>query len=417
MTFGINDIPVAVWVLLGSSLIAGMIVAIWQWQRANIMRSHVAALNRAEHSRDTNSATETVGDDETTLAGEPTTQQVEHEKPGVTVIVDARNELTELRQCLPRILHQDYPTFEVIVVVGAQGEAAGETLSEIRSQFDNLHVTFAPRETRGLSRKKLALMLGIKASEYPIILTTNANCRPSSERWLSLMMSLFEPGVDVVLGYSHYRYSRDRGPGKFYRVFDTVSTGTQWIVSALSGHPYRGTCDNLAYRKQVFFDHSGFAKSMHLQWGDDDVWVSEISTASNTRVQLLPESQLHSHYDNMSHAHTVWKMRRDFTAGLVRRQPRVVQAVMSCLAWCHFLAAIAAIACAPTSAVVIGVAALSLLLAWVVTMIAVRRQCDVLCAPRPLLGVPLFTLLRPIVNIGYRIYERPNQYINYTNHI
>lgn len=382
-------LPPVVWSLLAASVILGLGYALWQWHRARVLSRHAAACEEAGVAG----------------GGEPL---------GVSVIVDGRNEIGELRHCLPHFLHQDYPRFEVIVVAGDQNEAASDTLSEFRAQFDNLKVTFTPRDSRALSPKKLALMLGIKASQYPVVLTTTANCRPSSERWLSLMMSRFEPGVDVVLGYSHYRYSRDRGPGRFYRVFDTVSTGAQWLVSAITGHPYRGTSDNLAYRREVFDAHKGFSELLHLQWGDDDVWVSRIATAANTRVQLARESQLHAHYDHMSHAHSVLKMRRDFTSSLVRRWPRVSQSLASLAAIGHLATAIAAVALQPTSPVVIVAALLSLLLTWPASIAAVRRQCRVLGAPQLLLSVPLFALWRPVVNCFYSLQERRHRRSNYT---
>ena len=381
-------LPPVVWSLLAASVILGLGYALWQWHRARVLTRHAAACEEAG-----------------VAGGGPL---------GVSVIVDGRNEIGELRHCLPHFLHQDYPRFEVIVVAGDQNEAASDTLSEFRAQFDNLKVTFTPRDSRALSPKKLALMLGIKASQYPVVLTTTANCRPSSERWLSLMMSRFEPGVDVVLGYSHYRYSRDRGPGRFYRVFDTVSTGAQWLVSAITGHPYRGTSDNLAYRREVFDAHKGFSELLHLQWGDDDVWVSRIATAANTRVQLARESQLHAHYDHMSHAHSVLKMRRDFTSSLVRRWPRVSQSLASLAAIGHLATAIAAVALQPTSPVVIVAALLSLLLTWPAAIAAVRHQCRVLGAPQLLLSVPLFALWRPVVNCFYSLQERRHRRSNYT---
>ena len=41
-------------------------------------------------------------------------------------------------------------------------------------------------------------------------------------------------------------------------MYDTVCTAVQWLTTAIQGHPYRGTSDNLAYRKHLFFDHHGF---------------------------------------------------------------------------------------------------------------------------------------------------------------
>ena len=119
--------------------------------------------------------------------------------------------------------------------------------------YDHLKIVTVPDQTRSLSRKKLAVMLGIKAAEHDVILTTNANCQVRSDRWLMALMRNFGPGIDVVLGYSHFAHSEDRRFGKSYRIFDDMTTSMQWLLSAINGKPYRGTSDNLAYRKHLFF--------------------------------------------------------------------------------------------------------------------------------------------------------------------
>ena len=124
------------------------------------------------------------------------------------------------------------------------------------------------------------------------MLHTNANCRVMSDQWLRTMMRNFVPGTDVVLGFSHYRYRKDTSAGRYFRVFDSVVTSLQWVGSAIKGKPYRGISDNLAYRRQLFFDHAGFSESLELRYGDDDVFVSAIATGDNTRLELAPESQM-----------------------------------------------------------------------------------------------------------------------------
>jgi len=391
MKFTIFTSPL-VWGLLLAALVLSLIYCGWQWWRACRLRRFV---NDDEARRD---YLETL--------------------PPVSVIVDACKETDELLNYLPVVLQQAYPTMEVIVVTDGAAETTSGALSELKAQYPFLHFTFVPTDARSLSRKKLALMMGIKAARYDIVLLTNANACPRSDQWLATMMRNFTPGTDVVLGYSHYLYSRDHGVGRRYRTFDTVSTGVQWLVSAIQGHPYRGTNDNLAYRKQLFFDHHGFAQSLDLQWGDDDVFLSEImGDGSGVRVELDPDAQVETYYDNPPRAHRLLKMRRDFTSRMVRQAPRLMQATMSVVNLLRVLATAAAVALDWRNLVVWAVAAVIAIGSWVWMTLAFRRQCRVLTTPPLRLSVPMFTLWRPIVNAFYRVRERRASHSNYTTYI
>ncbi|MBR1551082.1 MAG: glycosyltransferase [Muribaculaceae bacterium] len=382
------------WTLLGAALVCFAIVAIWQVLKARRLELFV---QHDETSRD---------------------HLADDELPSVSVIVDAEGETGQLTKFLPLVLHQDYPApMEVIVVADGSAESTGDLLSEMKAAFPNLHITFTPSDTRSLSRKKLALMIGIKAARHEVVLTTSANCRVTSDQWLRTMLRNFTDGTDVVLGYSHYRYKQDRKAGRRWRVFDTVSTGAQWLLSAIGGHPYRGVSDNLAYRRQLFFDNNGFARSMNLRWGDDDVFVAEIARPDNTRVELAPDSQVTVYYDNLARTHRVLKMRRDFTARLGRQAPRLLQAVMSLLWLLAHLAAITAIALNATNVVVVVAAVVMVLAAWGVVAWGVGRQCRVLQAPVLRLSAPLLMLWRPVVNSIYRLRETRTRKSNYTTYL
>ena len=375
-------------VLLCTGLLAGLVYVVWQCHRAARLKRFVEV---DELERD--------------YADQP--------EP-VSVIVDACTETGQLSRFLPLVLGQDYPEFEVVVVANTEAEATGDTLSALKVEHPNLHITFAPAGSRTLSRKKLALMIGIKAARYDIVLTTCANCRVTSNQWLATMMRNFTPEVDIVLGYSHYRYHRDKRWGRRMRVFDTVSTGAQWLLSAIQGHPYRGVTENLAYRKHLFFDHNGFSHSMELLWGEDDVFLSEIAQGATVRVELAPESQLSVYYDNLRHAHRLLKMRRDFTSRRVRRKSFIVQGLMSWLWWLSLLALVAAVVTAWPNAVVLIVAVAILALLWALASWAIGRISLLLQAPRLWFTAPLLAWWRPLVGAFYRLREARRSHSNYT---
>ena len=390
MNFSV-DISPLVWALLGGGFLLAVAYCLWHWLKARRLQHFVDVVEQERDYVD--------------------------ELPAVSIIVDACNETDQLVRFMPLVLHQDYPEYEVIVIADGAAEATSDMLSEMKAQHPNLHITFTPHGTRSLSRKKLALMIGIKAAHHDIVLTTNANCRPASDQWLRTMMRNFTPDTDVVLGYSHYRYHRDKRWLRRWRIFDTVTSAVQWLDSAIAKRPYRGVSDNLAYRKHLFFDVNGFANTMNLTWGEDDVFLCQIARPDNTRVELAPQSQLSVYYENIFHAHRLLRTRRDFTSRLVPRRAFIEHAAMSWLMWLAHGALIAATILAWPNALVLACSVVTLAAMWIVVTAVVRQECRMLQAPPIRLTVPPLALARPLINTSYRLRELRHKKSNYTTYI
>lgn len=208
------------------------------------------------------------------------------ELPPLSVIICAHEESENLRNNLQSILEQDYPEYEVVVINDGNTDESADFLTLMEERYRHLYHSFVPESSRYISRKKLALTLGIKASRYDWVVLTDANCRPESNQWLRLMARNFTSCTDVVMGYSGYQ----RGKGWLHcRVaFDALFTAMRYLGCALAGMPYMAQGCNLAYRKEVFFKHKGFSSHLNLQRGDDDLFVNEVATADNTRVETHP---------------------------------------------------------------------------------------------------------------------------------
>ncbi|MEG1659263.1 MAG: glycosyltransferase [Bacteroides sp.] len=206
-----------------------------------------------------------------------------NELPPLSVIICARNESNNLQRFLPSILEQDYPNFEVIVINAGSSDESTEVLSTLEEQYPHLYHSFTPASARYVSRKKLALTLGIKASKNDWLVFTEANCQPSSDQWLRLMARNFTTRTQIVLGYSGY----ERGKGwKHKRIaFDAFFTSLRYLSLALAGNPYMGIGRNMAYRKELFFGIKGFSKHLNLQRGEDDLFINQVATKENTRVE------------------------------------------------------------------------------------------------------------------------------------
>jgi hypothetical protein len=67
-------------------------------------------------------------------------------------------------------------------------------------------------------------------------------------------------------------------------------TAIQYFSYAMMGLPYMGVGRNLAYRKDLFFNNSGFKNHIKLMSGDDDLFINEVANARNTAICFTKES-------------------------------------------------------------------------------------------------------------------------------
>ncbi|MDR3652100.1 MAG: glycosyltransferase [Paludibacter sp.] len=209
-------------------------------------------------------------------------------QPSVSVIICAKDESDNLRKFLPFVLQQDYPDFEVIVINDGSTDDTEILLNNLCVEYPNLRTTFVPVGANNRSTKKLGLTLGIKAAKNDILLFTDADCMPEDKCWIARMVRNFTPETEFVLGYG--AYFNKKGFLNQLITYDTLFIALQYMGMAAARKPYMGVGRNLAYRKQTFFDNKGFASSLHLSAGDDDLLINKASNSKNTRVEISPDS-------------------------------------------------------------------------------------------------------------------------------
>lgn len=205
------------------------------------------------------------------------------ELPPISVIICAREESENLRCNLNAVLEQDYPQFEVIVINDGNTDESEDYLTLLEDKYPHLYHSFVPDSSRYISRKKLAVTLGIKASKYDWLVFTDAKCLPQSNQWLRLFARNFTSRTQIVLGYSGF----ERGKGWLHKrvCFDNLFTSMRYLGFALAGSPFMGIGRNLAYRKELFYEQKGFSAHLNLQRGDDDLFINQVATSENTRVE------------------------------------------------------------------------------------------------------------------------------------
>lgn len=325
--------------------------------------------------------------------------------PSVSVIVYSEDDAENLETLLPQILEQDYEArFEVIVVNDGAVSSTKDVIARIERQYPNLYMTFTPLESRSLSRKKLAITLGIKAARYEVVLLTVGNCRIESRDWLKSMARHFISGKEVVIGYATPLIPEDvPNPWKRLHAFDSVRTAVQYLSWAIAGRPYRGNCYNLAYRRSVFFKNKGFQRSLHLKFGDDDLFVNEVANRTNTAVELSTASivEVLDPYPQTSHKNM--KLRYDYTAKSLRTGARAFFASCS-WAWWLLTASSVAISIIGWPSLIPLIAAVVIWFAVCLSLMFSWRKTSRALGSRPLLlTVPWFMTYEPVYNLYYRI--------------
>lgn len=208
-------------------------------------------------------------------------QPADIQQPPVSVIICARDETENLEHFLPLVLEQDYPDYEVIVVNDGASEETDMLLARLKQLYPHLRDTYTPETTDVISRKKLGLTIGIKAAKNELLLFTDADCRPASANWITEMAARFDSNTEFVLGYGGYA-PRNALLSRLIS-YDTLTIAMQYLGFAYRGKPYMGVGRNLAYRRSTFFAHKGFAGSLHIASGDDDLLVNRLANGNNTR--------------------------------------------------------------------------------------------------------------------------------------
>ncbi|MDE6811741.1 MAG: glycosyltransferase, partial [Muribaculaceae bacterium] len=151
----------------------------------------------------------------------PTGQQA---LPKISIVAYVLRDEDDLTSYVDRLLSQDYPDFEVILVCDASAETTA-VLSEKFENIENLKLTFIPPGSHNLSRRKLAQTLGIKRASGDVVLTTATSVIPASDKWLRSMAEPFaDHDINIVCGYVHPEFSDFTGAAKWYRQMDGVLT-------------------------------------------------------------------------------------------------------------------------------------------------------------------------------------------------
>jgi glycosyltransferase involved in cell wall biosynthesis len=203
----------------------------------------------------------------------------------ISIILTANEQSSELQRNLPLLLNQRYEAgYEVIVVDESSSDETKDVLEELEAQYHatcdkhaTLYSTYIPPSSHYLSRKKLAITVGMKATHHEWVVITEANCRPEGEEWLANLSQQMTDDVDVILCYTGFD-AETKAQCTYLRMID-------WWRLKKCPYRYGGVC--IAMRKAVFMARNGFLGNLKYLRGEYDFIVNE---TDRSRICACPPS-------------------------------------------------------------------------------------------------------------------------------
>lgn len=324
----------------------------------------------------------------------------------VSVIICAKNELENLKRFLPEVLSQNYPDYEVIVVNDGEDEMTEIMLRDLKKVYPHLRSTFVPDGAKNLSTKKLALTLGIKAAKNDWLLFTDADCLPESKNWIASIARNFTPKTEFVLGYG--AYLQEKGFINRLITYDTLFNALQYLGFAKAGNPYMGVGRNMAYKKDVFFRQNGFASTLHLRSGDDDLMVNHAATKDNTRIETSVESITWSNPKKRFRTWYFQKERHLSVSTYYREKSKfslVIEPLTRGLFYLSFIGLLI-LSVLSTNCLLLGVSALLFISRFILQMAIINKTSLYFGGRKYVLTLLLFDIILPVINAHIMTFGR-----------
>lgn len=209
------------------------------------------------------------------------------QEPVTILIVTSQGNTEALQRNLPLFLQQDYPEYQVVVVCENTDSETQGLLKRMRGEYQQLYYTFIPNSSRYMSRKKLQITLGTKASRYEWIILTEPSCKPTSNKWLTTMAHHCKEPYHVGIGYVALEQA-----SQGYRRFENILKAYYLLRRAQRTFAYRTHMPSVAFRKSDFLAKNGYQGNLHLERGEYDFLANKYGACGKTFVETRKEAWL-----------------------------------------------------------------------------------------------------------------------------
>ena len=207
--------------------------------------------------------------------------------PPVSVVITAHNDAYALERHLPDFLNQDYPSGYEVIVVAEKGDSDTEDVLKRFASNERLYATFIPQSSRYMSRKKLAITIGVKAAKNQWIMLTEPCCKPVGDQWLKSMASACSEDKNMVIGYSNFG-----DDAKAWQRFDRLHADYYLMRHTLCATAYRANSFNLMFRKDEFIKGYGYQGNLEHIRGEYDFLVNKYARKHSAALVTTPTAWL-----------------------------------------------------------------------------------------------------------------------------
>lgn len=196
-----------------------------------------------------------------------------------SIIIPARNEAANIRDCVLSILTQAYPLslFEVIVINDYSTDDTANIVQSLQKDHPNLHlINLSDHLTDDVlnAYKKKAIETAIASAKGNWIITTDADC-VAKPYWLSEYDAFIQQQQPVFVAAPVMFVNN----GSFLSIFQLLDfISLQGITAAAVSAGTHAMCNgaNLAYQKKTFYEVGQFKGIDTIASGDDMLLMQKI---------------------------------------------------------------------------------------------------------------------------------------------
>jgi glycosyltransferase involved in cell wall biosynthesis len=327
--------------------------------------------------------------------------------PPISIIIASKNESEYLAENLPKILEQDYPDYEVIVVNSGSTDETDMVLKRLELDHKNLYHTYVPNNAESINEKKLALTLGIKAAKNDLLIFTESYCAPCSNQWIREYANAFAGGKDIVLGYCKFNIKKSV-PMRRFVLYDNLIHCLKYLSLAIKHKPFMGIGRNMGYKRDLFFENKGFSSILNIEGGEDDLFINTVANKTNTTVITSPDSMTESSLINRfstwrelksKYMHTK-QFYKGFQSGLFNWE--------SFTKYGFYIAAICAIALGITDKnnILIASTAFLFMFRWITQSVILNKYNKLFKSGKYFFSLLYLDFFQPINNLRFKRYAR-----------
>jgi cellulose synthase/poly-beta-1,6-N-acetylglucosamine synthase-like glycosyltransferase len=203
-------------------------------------------------------------------------------KPTVSIIIAARNEEKNIRQCLESVTGLSYPSdlLEILIVDDRSTDGTAEIVRKYVDRHSHIRLLLASHGAGNLRGKTNAVAQGIEASIGEILLFTDADCSVP-ERWVEETVKYYtDPSIGVVAGFTAL---------KNRRWFEAIQALDWFILFSVAAatirlkYPVTAVGNNLSVRR-VAYDKVGGYRTIPFSVTEDYALFHAITRNTNYRA-------------------------------------------------------------------------------------------------------------------------------------